>query len=61
MRNDRFTFVCDRDERQMLAAVSAKLARTQSDAVRFLIREAARDLPAAQGSPGVGRPPETAR
>ena len=56
MRSDRFTFVCDRDERRMLADVSTKLARTQSDAVRFLIRKAAGEL---NESPKVVQPTET--
>ena len=43
-RQDFFTLRVNRDERQMLAAVAERLQRTQSDAVRLLIREAAREL-----------------
>ena len=44
MRDSRFTFLCDTDERRLLAALSGSLARTQSDVIRCLIREAAREL-----------------
>jgi hypothetical protein len=44
MRESRFTFLCNEDERRLIAALSERLARTQSDAVRWLIREAAREL-----------------
>lgn len=51
MRDSRFTFLCDETERELLARLSARLARTQSDAVRWLIREAARELE-SQARPG---------
>jgi hypothetical protein len=44
MRDERFTFLCNRDERELLAELSSRLSRTQSDVVRLLIREAARDV-----------------
>lgn len=44
MRHERFTFVCTRDERRILASLSERLARTQSDTVRWLILSAAREL-----------------
>lgn len=44
MRNNRFTFLCTEDERHVLTAISKRLARTESDTVRCLIREAAREL-----------------
>jgi hypothetical protein len=44
MRNRRFMFLCSDEERRMLAAVARRLARTESDVVRLLIREAAREL-----------------
>jgi uncharacterized protein (DUF1778 family) len=47
-RIDTFTLRVNRDERRMLAAVAERLQRTQSDAVRLLIREAARELIAKQ-------------
>lgn len=44
MRNERFTFVCNENERRILAALAEYLNRSQSDALRLLIREAAREL-----------------
>jgi hypothetical protein len=44
MRDKRFMFLCTKEERRMLAAVARRLARTESDVVRLLIREAAREL-----------------
>lgn len=43
-RQDTFTLRMDDDERRMLAAVARHLERSQSDAVRLLIRQAARGL-----------------
>jgi hypothetical protein len=40
----RFTFICDEADRSAIATLSAKLARTQSDAVRWVVREAAKEL-----------------
>jgi hypothetical protein len=39
-----FTFRTTADERRIIAALADKLQRTQSDAVRWLIRESAREL-----------------
>lgn len=50
MRDSRFTFLCTPDERRMLVTVAEKLQRSQGDAVRFLVREASRDL-AADATP----------
>lgn len=44
MRDRRFTFVCTQDERRLLAGLSQKLARSQGDVLRLLIREATREL-----------------
>jgi hypothetical protein len=44
MRNDLFTMRVNETERQMIVAIAVRLQRTQSDAVRLLIREAAREL-----------------
>lgn len=49
-RNSNFTFRVSADERQLIAALAAWLDRTESDAVRWLIREAARER-------GLGRAP----
>jgi hypothetical protein len=43
-KTDRFTFLCDRDDRRMLAAIAESLQRSQSDSVRWLIRNAASRL-----------------
>ena len=53
MRSQRFTFVCNDDERRILSALADYLQRSQSDALRLLIREASRELIAdapAQGA-----------
>jgi|WetSurSiteA1Bulk_404760.scaffolds.fasta_scaffold92779_2 hypothetical protein len=42
-RWDSFTFRVSQDERQLIAALAEKLQRTQSDAVRFVLREAAHE------------------
>jgi hypothetical protein len=43
-RVDTFTFRVNTDERRILAALADKLQRSQSDAVRWLIRKSAREL-----------------
>lgn len=43
-RDERFTFLLDRDERQIITALAQRLKRTESDAVRFVVLEAARAL-----------------
>lgn len=43
-RIDTFTFKVNRDERLLIERLAQRLQRTQSDAMRFLIREAARAL-----------------
>lgn len=43
-RNERFTFLVTREERQLIAALANRLQRSQSDAVRFLVRGAAQEL-----------------
>ncbi|MBM3131216.1 MAG: hypothetical protein FJ009_21655 [Chloroflexi bacterium] len=39
-----FTFRATADERRIIAALAEKLQRSQSDAIRWLIRESAREL-----------------
>jgi len=51
MRDTRFTFVCSRDERELLADLSARLSRSQSDVVRLLIREACARKQESAGGP----------
>ncbi len=44
IRNDNFTLRVSPTERQLIAAVAERLDRTESDAVRLLVREKARQL-----------------
>jgi hypothetical protein len=46
----RFTFLCDSEERRILAALARRLERSQSDAVRWLVRNAAQELGADDNS-----------
>jgi hypothetical protein len=39
----RFTFLCSPYERQLLSAIAEHFGRSQGDAVRLLIRQAARE------------------
>ncbi len=50
-REDRFTFIVNDAERQMIAQLADYLQRTQSDAVRFVIRRAIAALPSESTSP----------
>ena len=43
-RYERFSFLCDQSERLAIASLAAKLQRSQSDAVRFVVIEVARQL-----------------
>ncbi len=43
-RLERFTFLCNEDERQIVSALAERLQRSQSDAMRLLIREAAQEM-----------------
>jgi hypothetical protein len=47
MRDIRFNLVMNRQERQLLKTVAAATGRSEGDAVRWLVAQAARDLPAA--------------
>jgi len=44
MRNIRFTFLCNAEERRQLRMLSNYLSRSQSDTVRFLISRAMKDF-----------------
>lgn len=46
MRGYAFTFKCNAEERQTIAALAQRLQRTESDAVRWVVKEAARELAA---------------
>lgn len=43
-RFERFTFLCDVIERRAIVDLAVRLQRSQSDAVRFVVIEAARQL-----------------
>jgi hypothetical protein len=43
-RYERFTFLCDTNERQVIAQLAMQLQRSQSDAVRYVVVEAAKQL-----------------
>jgi hypothetical protein len=43
-RCERFTFLCDESERRAIADLAARLKRSQSDAVRFVVVEAAKQI-----------------
>lgn len=44
MRANTFTFKVGKDERRMIATLADRLNRSQSDAIRLVIREAVRAL-----------------
>lgn len=48
-RYDTFTFRINKQERQMLERVAKRLERSQSDALRLLVRGAAAELGVMQG------------
>jgi len=50
-RYERFTFLCDVNERRAIADLAARLQRSQSDAVRFVVIEAAKQLTQADPDP----------
>jgi hypothetical protein len=43
-RNERFTLLCNNNERYLIAAIAHYPERTQADALRFLIRVTAQKL-----------------
>jgi len=43
-RYERFTFLCNDNEKKAIADLAIRLQRSQSDAVRFIVIEAARQL-----------------
>ena len=55
-RITQFAFRVSRDERLAIADLAARLQRSQSDAVRFVVIEAARQLAQAQADPAISMP-----
>ena len=58
-RYERFTFLCDKDERRLIAALAERLKRSQSDAVRFVVITAVRELAAQDANTFISHPIET--
>lgn len=58
-RYERFTFLCDAIERRAIADLAARLQRSQSDAVRFVVIEAAKQLIQADPTSITALPAET--
>jgi hypothetical protein len=58
-RITQFSFKVNRDERQAIADLAARLRRSQSDAVRFVVTEAARQLSQAQETPAMSDLPKS--
>jgi hypothetical protein len=45
-KTERFTFLTDKTERQAIKALAERLQRSQSDAVRLVVREAVQQIAA---------------
>jgi hypothetical protein len=45
-RFERFTFLVNKDERRLIASLAEQLQRSQSDAIRFVVINAAKELQA---------------
>ena len=52
-RIEQFAFRVNHDERQAIAALADCLQRSQSDAVRFVVLAAARELTAKENAPAI--------
>ncbi len=50
-RYQRFTFLLDKNERAQIVTLAERLRRSQSDAVRFVVLESARQLEAQHNTP----------
>jgi hypothetical protein len=50
-RVDNFTLRMNSDERQLITVVAQRLERTESDTVRYLLREKARELGVMPAAP----------
>lgn len=46
VKTERFTFVCNAQERALIIKLAERLQRSQSDAVRFVLINAAKELEA---------------
>ena len=50
-RHKRFTFLCNQNEHALIVDLAERLSRSQSDAVRFVVLEAARELETQGATP----------
>jgi hypothetical protein len=50
-RYERFTFLCSESEKEAISKLAAQLSRSQSDAVRYVVLQAARQLTQAADDP----------
>jgi hypothetical protein len=44
MRDQKFTFLCDENERDLLSALADHMRRSQGDTIRFLLHNAAQEI-----------------
>ena len=52
-RDERFTFICNKDERRIIAELAKRLQRSQSDTVRFVVINAACELASHSPIPSI--------
>jgi hypothetical protein len=50
-RHERFTFLCNTEERRAIVDLAARLQRSESDAVRFVIVETVKQLTEMNATP----------
>jgi len=43
-RYTRFTFLCNRKERKLISALAERLQRSESDAVRYVVKAVAEEM-----------------
>jgi hypothetical protein len=56
IRDDTFKLRVNTTERELIAAVAQRLDRNESDAVRLLVKERAREMGILPGAPKEDRP-----
>jgi len=60
-RYERFTFTVNHSERTLIAVLAEQLQRSQSDAVRFVVTAAAKEMQAQQDAKNSTGEPETSK
>ena len=43
-RYSRFTFLCNREERQLISALAKRLQRSESDAIRYVVKAVTEEM-----------------